>query len=65
MRQELYKSDRYWQYHSGYHIEDASWKLFCEEAFDKFLKGTYKGEYQDKLIAEFERRLPEVPPWKK
>lgn len=27
MRQELYKSDRYWQYHSGYHIEDASWKF--------------------------------------
>jgi ubiquinone/menaquinone biosynthesis C-methylase UbiE len=27
MTQELYKSNRYWQYHPGYHIEDAPWKF--------------------------------------
>lgn len=45
--------------------EDASWKLFHDEAFDKFISGTYKGAYQDNLIAEFLKRLPEVPPWKR
>ena len=25
--QELYRSNRYWQYQTGYHIEDASWKF--------------------------------------
>ena len=45
--------------------EDASWKLFCEEAYDLFLKGSYGGAYADKLIKEFNDSLPEVPPWKK
>jgi phosphoglycolate phosphatase-like HAD superfamily hydrolase len=45
--------------------EDASWKRFYEEAYDKFINGTYAGEYEEKLIAEFEQYLPEVPPWKK
>jgi len=45
--------------------EDASWKRFYEEAFDKFINGTYAGEYENMVIAEFEGYLPEVPPWKK
>ena len=45
--------------------EDASWKRFFEEAFDKFINGTYAGEYEAKLIAEFDAYLPECPPWKK
>ena len=45
--------------------EVASWKRFYEEAIDKFLNGTYKGEYQDSLIKEFESYLPVTPPWKK
>ena len=45
--------------------EDASWKRFHNEAFDVFKSGKFAGEYEKKLIAEFETFLPEVPPWKK
>jgi phosphoglycolate phosphatase-like HAD superfamily hydrolase len=45
--------------------EDASWQRFCREAIDQFLGGTYAGAYEESLIAEFERYLPEEPPWKK
>lgn len=45
--------------------EDASWQLFYEEAMGRFLEGTYAGEYEAKLIAEFEALLPETPPWKR
>ncbi len=44
--------------------EEASWQRFYEEAVHKFLAGAYKGDYEAKVIAEFERLLPEVPPWK-
>ena len=37
---------------------------FYQEAFDKFLNGTYAGAYEEKLIAEFEKYLPEKPTWK-
>jgi phosphoglycolate phosphatase-like HAD superfamily hydrolase len=45
--------------------EDASWKRFYEEAMCRFLEGTYAGEYEAALTAEFDTYLPEVPPWKK
>lgn len=45
--------------------EDKSWQKFYEEAFDKFINGEYAGEYEAKLIAEFETYLPTTPPWKK
>jgi len=45
--------------------EDRSWKRFYDEALGKFLDGTYEGAYEDSLIAEFEKLLPEVPPWQK
>lgn len=44
--------------------EEASWKRFYEEAMHRFLAGEYAGEYQAQRIAEFERLLPDVPPWK-
>jgi phosphoglycolate phosphatase-like HAD superfamily hydrolase len=43
--------------------EDESWKRFYDESLDKFLNGTYKGEYEDLLIKEFENLLPENPSW--
>jgi phosphoglycolate phosphatase-like HAD superfamily hydrolase len=43
--------------------EIGSWKRFCDEAFDKFINGEYAGRYEEKLIAEFDSYLPEVPPW--
>lgn len=45
--------------------EDKSWKRFYDEALGKFLDGTYEGAYEASLIAEFEKLLPEVPPWQK
>ena len=43
--------------------EIKSWKRFYDEAFDKFLNGEYADEYEEKVIAEFDALLPEVPPW--
>jgi phosphoglycolate phosphatase-like HAD superfamily hydrolase len=43
--------------------EEASWKRFYEEGIDRFLSGTFAGEYQDALLAEFDSYLPEKPPW--
>jgi phosphoglycolate phosphatase-like HAD superfamily hydrolase len=44
--------------------EDESWERFFHEAFDKFVAQEYAGEYEAKVVAEFERLLPDVPPWK-
>ncbi len=43
--------------------EEESWRRFYEEALDRFLSHRYAGEYEERLIAEFERALPEEPPW--
>jgi phosphoglycolate phosphatase-like HAD superfamily hydrolase len=45
--------------------EELSWKRFYEEAMHRFLEGSYAGEYEAALIAEFDATLPEMPPWKK
>jgi len=45
--------------------EEESWQRFYEEAVHKFLAGEYAGDYETNLIAEFEKLLPEVPPWKR
>ncbi len=44
--------------------EEASWQRFLGEACDKFLSGDYAGAYEEAIIAEFEKYLPELPPWK-
>lgn len=43
--------------------EEASWQRLHDEALPKFFEGTYQGDYMAGLIAEFERLLPETPPW--
>ncbi len=45
--------------------EVKSWKRFHDKAFDKFMNGEYAGEYEQKVIAEFDEYLPELPPWEK
>jgi len=45
--------------------EIQSWKRFHDEAFDKFINEEYAGNYEKKLIAEFDGYLPELPPWEK
>ena len=43
--------------------EEASWELFHTEALDRFFAGNYAGEYEERLIEEFDRYLPENPSW--
>ncbi len=45
--------------------EEASWQQFLEEGVHKFLAGEYAGAYESALVAEFEKLLPEIPPWSK
>jgi phosphoglycolate phosphatase-like HAD superfamily hydrolase len=44
--------------------EEQSWERFHHEAADRFFNKTYAGDYESSLIAEFEKLLPEKPPWK-
>jgi len=43
--------------------EEASWRRLLDEGIDRFLAGTFAGEYQVQLLAEFNEFLPELPPW--
>ena len=43
--------------------EEASWRKLYEEGIDRFLSGAFAGAYQDELLAEFDKALPEKPPW--
>jgi phosphoglycolate phosphatase-like HAD superfamily hydrolase len=45
--------------------EEESWQRFYEEGMHKFLAAQYAGAYQESLLAEFEKLLPEVPPWER
>lgn len=44
--------------------EEASWRRFHDEAIERFFSGSYAGEYERGLLDEFERYLPEEPPWR-
>ena len=44
--------------------EEASWERFNKEGVQKFLAGEFAGEYQEMLLAEFDKYLPEKPSWK-
>jgi phosphoglycolate phosphatase-like HAD superfamily hydrolase len=43
--------------------EEASWQRLYEEGIGRFLAGTFAGDYERSLLAEFDRYLPERPPW--
>lgn len=43
--------------------EEASWQQLHSEGLERFFSGTFAGEYQQALMNEFDRRLPENPPW--
>jgi len=45
--------------------EEESWERFYKEGMDRFFNGLYAGEYQDRLLQEFDACLPSVPPWKR
>jgi phosphoglycolate phosphatase-like HAD superfamily hydrolase len=43
--------------------EDASWKRLLDEGIDRFFGGTFAGDYQQRLLDEFDQYLPEKPTW--
>ncbi|HEY3325480.1 MAG TPA: HAD hydrolase-like protein [Planctomycetota bacterium] len=43
--------------------EEASWARLLKEAWPRLTAGTYAGEYQEALIREMDRILPEKPPF--
>jgi len=43
--------------------EEESWQKFFDEGVDKFLNLEFAGDYQKQLLDEFDRYLPEKPPW--
>ncbi len=45
--------------------EESSWQQLFEEGLDRFFNGTYAGDYEASLLEEFDRILPEQPPWKR
>lgn len=45
--------------------EEDSWERLHNEALDRFRNGTYEGDYEERLIHEFQDYLPETPPWER
>jgi len=45
--------------------EDGSWERLFKEGLDRFFGGTFAGDYEARLLAEFEACLPVTPPWRK
>jgi phosphoglycolate phosphatase-like HAD superfamily hydrolase len=44
--------------------EETSWKTFYVEALDKFFSCTFAGDYESKLLQQFDACLPAEPSWK-
>lgn len=44
--------------------EEKSWELFFHQGAETFVNGKYDGDYEARLIADFEKLLPDIPPWK-
>ena len=43
--------------------EDKSWQRFLNEGLEKFKAGTFKGHYEEVLLKDFSKSLPEKPSW--
>ncbi len=43
--------------------EEVSWKRLLDEGIERFFNGTFAGDYQQKLVEEFNTYLPATPPW--
>lgn len=47
------------------HHEEQSWQYLLEEGLPRFFAGQYAGEFENRLVSEFDASLPANPPWKK
>ena len=45
--------------------EEQSWADFRQVGLPRFFAGTFAGAYQQQLLDDFEKALPELPPWQK
>ena len=45
--------------------EDEAWQKLLYEGLKKFVNATYSGTYEESLLKEFRKSLPDTPPWKK
>jgi len=43
--------------------EEQSWKRLLDEGIARLLDGSFAGDYQQSLLDQFNRSLPEQPPW--
>ena len=43
--------------------EEDSWKRLFDEGLDRFFAGSYAGNYEGRLVNEFDACLPENPSW--
>ncbi|REK27630.1 MAG: HAD family hydrolase [Planctomycetota bacterium] len=43
--------------------EEASWQQLRDEGMERFFAGSFAGDYQTRLLEEFDRCLPDRPPW--
>ena len=43
--------------------EERSWQAYAAEGLGRFFAGTFAGEYQQRLLAEFDDALPAKPRW--
>jgi len=44
--------------------EEESWERFYNEGMTVFFEERYAGDYEARLIADFQKLLPDRPPWK-
>jgi phosphoglycolate phosphatase-like HAD superfamily hydrolase len=43
--------------------EEESWERLYKEGIDKFFSGSFAGEYEKKLVEDFNKCLPKTPSW--
>ena len=43
--------------------EEESWRRLFDEGIDRFFSKKFAGTYQQELLREFDRYLPDKPPW--
>ena len=45
--------------------EEECWQRLLDEGLERFFQGRFAGDYEKGLIDEFEKLLPDTPPWKR
>jgi phosphoglycolate phosphatase-like HAD superfamily hydrolase len=57
------EANRAWFFPINPGAEEASWQRLYDEGLERFLSGRFDEEYQQVLLEEFDKRLPDRPPW--